>query len=247
MQEKYSDEQIKVDIVRMIVNKSRKYSLIILVNGHSQAGKTTFIRHIANRIVQIKKYGRFDHRDPENTWHEWDERRLTATNAYEFVDIWDKYDNEVLTLAEAGESLNYLEWFSVMAKVFASTTRTQGLKRNVCFLDTVMSTDIQKHNKENIDFRIWVVKRYDESRTAIVRNRWVEIDYLKDKWRLRWLPDWILQYSWKELQQAKVYTDWIASGLKNETMQRNKMLVGIYNPNRPISDRNMPEWVRNLL
>jgi hypothetical protein len=244
---KFTDEEIPVDILRMIINKSRKYSIIVLVNGHSQVGKTTFIRHVANRIMQIKRFGRLNPYDIDNTWNEWDEKKYTATNAYEFVKIWDENENAVLTLAEAGESLNYLEWFSVMAKVFASTTRTQGLKKNICLLDTVMSTDIQKHNKENIDFRIWVYKRYDFQRRCITRNYWVEIDYAKDKWRLRWLPNWDFQYSIEELLLSKKYTDWVASDLKSKIADKNKMMVGIYNPNKPISEKNMPEWVRNLL
>lgn len=221
----FEEYEIPIDILRMIVNKSRKYSLIILVNGHSQVGKTTFIYHIANRIKQIKK-GQLNQYDKKNTWREWDAKKFTSTNAYEFVDLWDKYNNEVITLAEASVSLNYLEWFSTMAKVFASTTRVQGLKRNICFLDTVMSTDIQKHNKENVDFRVWVFKRIDRYRICSTRNYWVEIDYAKDKWRLRWLPNWNIQYSKRELDIAKDYTNWIAE-FKEDIMERNKQMVGL--------------------
>jgi len=235
---KFTDEEIPIDILRMIINKSRKYSIIALINGHSQVGKTTFIRHMANRIMQIKRFGRLNPYDPDNAWNEWDEKKYTATNAYEFVKIWDENDNSVLTLAEAGESLNYLEWFSVMAKVFASTTRTQGLKRNICFLDTCMSTDIQKHNKENIDFRIWVYKRYDYWRRCITRNYWVEIDYAKDKWRLRWLPNWDFQYSEEELLLSKNYTDWVAKDLKSAIAEKNKRLVGIL----PLQPQIPHEW-----
>jgi len=243
---KYTEQELPVDILRMIINKGRKYSLIILVNGHSQSGKTTWIWHIANRIKQIRM-GRLNQWDKRNTWKEWDAKKFTTTNAHDFVKIWDENNNEVMTLSEAGESLHYLEWFGVMARVFASTTRTQGLKRNICFLDTIMSTDIQKHNKENIDFRVWIAKRYDETRTCITRNGWVEIDYLRDRWRLRWLPSWIINYSKQELELAKEYTSWIAGTLKRDIALKNRELVGIFNPNRPITDRNMPEWVRQML
>jgi tRNA A37 threonylcarbamoyladenosine biosynthesis protein TsaE len=247
IRERFTEQEIPVDILRMIINKSRRYSVIILVNGHSQSGKTTFIKHIADRITQIKKYNRLSPHDEENTWKEWNAYKMTATNAYEFVDIWDKYNNEVMTLAECSETLNYLEWWSTMGKVFNSTTTTQGLKRNICFLDTVMSTDIMKHAKEKIDFRIWTAKRYDETRTCITRNGWVEIDYLKDRWRLRWLPNWVVNYSWSELNISRAYTDWIAKGLKADIVNRNKELVGIWNPNRPISERNMPNYIRNAI
>jgi hypothetical protein len=225
LRDKFTDKEIQIDILRMIVNRSRKYSVMILVNGHSQVGKTTFINHIANRIKQIQA-GQLNQWNKKNTWREWDGKKFTAHNAYEFVDLWSRYNGEVLTLAESGESLNYLEWFSVMARVFSSTTRTQGLKRNICFLDTVMSTDIQKHNKENLDMRIWVAKRYDETRTCITRNYWVEIDYAKDKWRLRWLPNWIIHYSKRELDIAKDYTDWIAE-FKEDISEKNRALVGL--------------------
>ena len=249
MLDKITDGQVPIDILRMVVNKSRKYSVIILWNGHSQSGKTTGKWYFANRILQIKK-GQFSCYDKRNTWHEWDGKRYSATNAYEFVDLWDKNEDAVITLEESGESLNYLEWYSVMAKVFASTTRTQGLKRNICILDTVMSTDIQKHNKENIDFRMWTYKRYDETRTSIVRCGWVEIDYLKDRWRLRWLPNWIIHYTPKMLTIAKNYTNNLAIGLKKDIMEKNKRMVGlaplktVYNPNKPLTERNCPEWMK---
>jgi hypothetical protein len=223
---KFTEEEIPVDILRMHVNRSRKFSLNTLVNGHSQIGKTTWIDYMANRIIQCRQ-GKLYLDDPRITWHEWNAKKFTATNAYDFVELWDKYDNAVLTLAEAGESLNYLEWYSIMAKVFASTTRTQGLKRNICFLDTVMSTDIQKHNKENIDFRIWVFKRIDPLRIAATKNYWVEINYAKDKWRLRWLPNWEITYTNRFLIIAKEYTNWVAGGFKKDIANKNKRLVGM--------------------
>jgi hypothetical protein len=238
---KFDDKQINVDILRLIMNKARKYSLNILINGHSQSGKSTFLFHIANRIKQIQ----LGIKKP--TWKEWDWKEFTSTTPRNFVRLWDENSNEVIALEEAGEQLNYLEWFSTMAKVFSSTTRTQGLKHNICFMITPMSTDLQKHNKENIDFRIWVAKRYDETRIAIIKNRWVEIDYLKDKWRLRWLPDWIVRYPIIELEAAKEYTDFLAGGMKVNIMNKNKELTGIYNPNKLMTEKNCPDWVRDLL
>lgn len=247
---KYTEEEIPVDILRMMINKSRKYSIVILVNGHGQVGKTTFIRHIANRIMQIKKHKRLNPYDPDNTWNEWDDRKFTATNAYEFVKIWNENNDAVLTLAEASETLNYLDWYSIMGKVFDSTTTTQGLKRNICFLDTCFSMDLMKHAREKIDFRIWVYKRYDYFRKCITRNYWVEINYAKDKWRLRWLPNWEFQYEERELLLANRYTNWIAEfkeGVSKRNLELAMQSVGIYNPNKPITEKNMPKYFRQIL
>jgi len=187
--------------------------------------------------------------DPDNTWNEWDEKKYTATNAYEFVKIWNENNDAVLTLAECSETLNYLEWFTVMAKVFNSTTTTQGLKKNICFLDTVLSTDIMKHAKEKIDFRIWVKFRNDFYRICGTDSYWVEIQYAKDKWRLRWVGYWNYQYEKRELLLANNYTNWIAE-FKEDVSERNLELamqsVGIYNPKKPISNKNMPDWVRKI-
>lgn len=224
---RFSEEEIPVDILKAIVNKSRRYSLIILVTGHSQSGKTSFVWHTANRIMQIKKYGRLNPNDPRNTWKEWDAYNLTATNAKEFVKIWNNNDNSVLTLAECSETLYYMDWMSTMARVFNSTTTTQGLKKNICFLDTVMSTDIMKHAKEKIDFRIWTYRRLDWLKKEIVRSGFILIDFLRDRWKLIPYNTWEVEYSEKEMPLMKAYTNWIAETLKSNTAILNEERVGL--------------------
>lgn len=252
MRRKFTEEEIPIDILRMIVNKARKYSLIILVNGHGQVGKTTFIRHLCCRIEQIRR-GILDPSDPRITWREWDDKKFTATNAQDFVRLWNNYNNAVMTLAEASTSLYYLDWMNVMAKVFNSTTTVLGKQRNICFLDTVMSTEIMKKAKEKVDFRIWVAKRYDAARISIAKNYWIEINYAKDKWRLRWLPDWVVQYTPRELCIAKEYTDWISATLKDDEARLNEERVGLapkrnrYDPSKPYSKNNLEDWMVDLL
>jgi len=223
---KYTEEEIPIDILRMIVNKSRKYSIIILVTGHGQVGKTTFINHLANRIIQIRR-GMINPQDPRITWNEWDSKRYSATNAQEFVGLWNNSDNAVMTLSEASTTLYYMDWMNVMGRVFNSTTTVLGLKKNICILDTVMATEIMKKAKEKVDFRIWVAKRFDEAMLSIVRNYWVEIDYAKDKWRLRWLPNWDVYYTPRELAIYNKYTTWVAETLKKNEALLNEQRVGL--------------------
>ena len=240
--QRYTREMINVDILRMILNKSLIYSLIVLINGHGQAGKTTFDWFLGNRFTQIRNGIPLR----KATWQEWNWKENTMRTAKEFVKRWDECNGEYLALEEAGETLNYLDWFSTMARVFASTTRTQGLKRNVCALITPHSSDIQKHNKENIDFKIWVRKRVDKIRLAVIVPRYIKIDYLKDKWKLGFIRNWNVFYTPKMLAEAKKYTDWLKEW-KSDIADKNMELVGLYNPNRPITTSNMPEWVEKLL
>ena len=236
---RYNEEQIPIDILRMICNRSKIFSVIILINGHGQVGKSTFVHYLANRILQIR------YKQP-NKWNLWNWQKFSSTNAQDFVRLWNENNDKIINLSEAGEQLNYLEWFSIMAKVFASTTRTQGMKHNICILDTPMSTDVQKHNKENIDFKIWVAKRYDSIRMALIKPRFIRIDYLQDKWKLGYIHDWLPIYPLEALAEAKKFTNWLLL-FKEDIAQRNLMLVGIYNPNKPISEKNMPDWVVNAL
>lgn len=224
---KFSEEEIPIDLLQMIVNKSRKYSLIILVNGHGQVGKSTFIYYLANRIMQIKRYGRLEANDPRNTWREWNAYTHSADNAKDFVRIWSENTEDVCVLQECSETLNRYEWWNVMGRVFNSTHTTQGLYHNISILDTVMSTDIMKTAKEKIDFRVAVVKRIDQMRLAKIKNYWVEIDYAKDKWRLRWMHPWDIFYSWRFLLEAQKYTKWLETDLKQRVMLENKMKVGL--------------------
>lgn len=243
---KISQEELPVDILRAPVNKSRNYSLIILVTGHGQVGKTTAIWYIANRIMQIRK-GILNPNDPRCTWREWDAKNLTAMNARDFVKLWNNNHDAVLTLAEASTTLYYMDWMSVMSRVFNSTTTTQGLKHNICFLDTVMATELMQKARDKVDYRIEIHKRIDFLRKAEVRSGYVLVDYLRDRWKLIPYNQWDITYSLRQLLMSKEYTDWIAGTMKQEEAQRNEERVGIFNPNKPISEKNMPVWLKDFL
>jgi len=239
---KLNASQCPIDILRLIYNRWQTLSIIILVNGHGQIGKSTFIDWCANRLLQLK------HKIPlkKATWKEWDWKKYTSVNPKQFVQLWDSSDGQVLALEEAGEQMNYLEFWGIMSRVFSSTTRTQGLKKNVCFLVTPFSKDITKYNREHIDFRIWVMKREDKLRYCKVRPRYIKIDYLKDKYRLGWLRDWHIFYPPRFLMEACKFTENLKS-FKCQISAKNKQLVGIYDPSKPMTTKNMPDYVRDLL
>lgn len=237
-----NERQIPIDILRLIYNRGLILSLIILIVGHGQIGKSTFQFYLGNRIRQIEKGIPIK----EATWQEWNARKFTSITPEGFVNLWDSYEGETIALEEAGEQMNYLEWFGVMGRVFSSTTRTQGLKRNKCLMITPHAVDILKHNRECIDFKIWVKIRDDMRRIAVVRPRYVKIDYLKDKYKLGWLRDWSILYTPRFLSESKKYTDWLKI-YKEKIAKKNADLTSGYNPKKPMTERNCPEWVRKAL
>jgi len=160
------------------------------------------------------------------TWNEWDWKKFVSTEPSDFVRLWDENECEVLALEEAGEQMNYLEWYGIMSRVFSSTTRTQGKNRNICFLVTPRSKDITKNNRESVDFRLWVRYRNDYKRNCKVRPRYIKIDYLKDKYSLGFIKDFTCQYTKKFLEKANVFTEFL-KGYKADISEKNKRLVGL--------------------
>jgi hypothetical protein len=243
---RYTDYEIPIDALRVIINKSLILPLIILINGHSQIGKSLFLFHLANRIKQIllgipKGF---------ETWKEWDWKKYCTTTPKQFVKTYDESNNQIIALEEAGEQLNFYEWFSIMNQVFSTISRTQGVKRNICMLITPFANDLQKQQKRKIDFVLWVAKKWEHKRMARVVPRYVKVDYLslkEDNYSLRYIKNWTIRYQREELRLSNHYTDWLRYTLKSEVMDDIKEKVGIYNPNRPISEKNMPDWVKKLL
>ena len=229
-------EDCEVDILRSMFNRANKYSIITLVGGHSQSGKTTLVWYLCNRICQLRKYGyrALNPFDKINKWNEWDGFKFSAITPQDFVRIWNNNENAVLTLSEASTSLYYMDWMQVMARVFNSTTTTQGLKHNICFLDTVMESELMQKARDKIDYRIEVHKRDDYNKRANIRSGWSLIDYLGMKWMLIRYNTWILQYNSEILLKSKKYTDWIAETIKRKEAELNEQRVGLRSTEKEI-------------
>ena len=250
-----NQDDLEVDILRSPFNRSNKYSLNIFVGGHSQAGKTTLIWYMCNRIMQLRKYG-FKAINPLascNTWREWNGYKNSATNPQEFVSLWNNNKDGVITLTEASTQLYYMDWMNIMSRVFNSTTTVLGKQHIICFIDTCMESEIFKKARDKIDYRIEVHYRDDKNLRANVRSGFTLIDYLGMKWMLIRNNSWIVQYTKKMLHIARQYTDWIEKTVKDREAELNEQRVGLrpyikpYNPTKPISDNNIPEWVREQL
>lgn len=244
-----------VDIIRSPFNRSNKFSLIILIGGHGQVGKTTFEFYMANRFCQLRKYG-YKALNPEakcNTWDEWDAYNNTALNPQDFVRLWNNNTDSVLALAEASTQLYYMDWMMVMGRVFNSTTTVLGKQRNICLMDTVMEAELMKKARHKIDYRVEVHSRNDITRTAEIRSGWSLIDYLGMKWMLIRNNTFIVKYPIRMLLKAQEYTNWISETIKEDEMRENERRVGLttgykeYNPNKPMTLENCPDHIRKAI
>lgn len=222
-------EDCEVDILRDPFNKSNKISVNIFVGGHSRMGKTTLIWYMANRIMQLRKYGykALDPFAPCNTYREWDGKVNSATNAQDFVKLWNKRKGGVITLSEASTSMYYLDWMSVMGRVFNSSTTVLGKQQIICFIDTCLESEIMKKSRDKIDYRIEVHSRNDRDMTAEIRSAVTYIDYIGMKWMPIRNNTWWVQYNKKILALSKEYTDWIEQTVKAQEERLNEQRVGI--------------------
>lgn len=226
-------EDCEVDIIREIWNRSLKYSVIVLLGGHSQSGKTTLEWYLNNRFCQFDRYG-YRALDPFAsclTWTEWDWKKNTALNAQDFVRLWNNNMQGRLALAEVSTQLYYMDYMNIMGRVFNSTTTVLGKQKNICLLDTVMESELMKKARDKLDFRIEVHYRDDANKRAVIRSGKTYIDYLGMKWMLIRFNEWVLQYTPRMLMHAKRYTDWISETLKKDEMEENERRVGLREPN----------------
>lgn len=251
-----SQDDLEVDILRSPFNRSNKYSLNIFVGGHSQAGKTTLIWYMANRIMQLRKYG-FKALDPMakcNTWKEWNGYKNSAITPQDFVKLWNNNKSGVITLSEASTNLYYLDWMNIMGRVFNSSTTVLGRQHIICFIDTCMESELMKKARDKMDYRVELHYRDDKNLRANVRSGWTLIDYLGMKWKLIRNNSWNVQYTKKMLLISKKYTDWVERNVKDKEAELNEQRVGLkpyhkpYDPTKPYGrNNNVEKWVREQL
>jgi hypothetical protein len=239
---RFDEYSIPIDALRLIVNRSEHLPVIILINGHGQMGKSTFLFHLANRIMQIKKYGN-EWRKHKNEWNLWNWQRNCTRTPQQFVEVLDKSEGEILALEEASHQMPIYEWWGVMGTIFSDASNTQGVRFNISILITPQANDLQKQHKRKFDFVLWVAKKWKETKCARVVPRWVKINYLtlkEDNCQLRYIHNWDIHYTDLELLLSSNYTNWLENYKRGSIMDDMKAKVGIYNPNKPISKKNMP-------
>lgn len=217
-----NERQCKNDLLRLLYNRGLIYSLNVFVIGKGQAGKSTGVYYLANRLKQIQR----GISRKQATWKEWEYEKFTTTTPQRFVELWDTYENEILVLEEAGEQMNYLEWYGVMARVFSSTTATQGMKKNICFIITPFFDDIVKHARSRMDLVLVFHHRNDSRKSVVVTPRHCRLNWNNFKAEFKPMKNMILQYNSKFIKASRDYTEWL-KGFKQDISDKNKELVGL--------------------
>ncbi len=234
-------EEIPNDFIRLIYNRGLIYSLNIFFVGKGQVGKSTAVFYLSNRLKQIK----MGVSKKNATWKEWDWKKFTCTDVNTFVDLWEECNNEIISMEEVAETMYYLDWHNKMSRVFSSTTATQGMKRNTCFLITPYFNDLVKNAKSKIDFAGLFHRRDDTSMTVKLIPKYTRINYNTFLPELRRIRNITFKYSKKFLKESNKYTDWLKK-YKDKVRQKNKELIHGYNSEKPISIKNMPSYVKKF-
>lgn len=218
------DQEIKTDFIRLIYNRNLIYSLNIFVIGKGQSGKSTWVFYMANVLKAIQKGIPLE----KMTWTEWDYKRFTTTTPQKFVELWDTYENEVLSMEEAGEQMNLYDWLGIMNRVFSSTTSTQGMKKNICFLITPYFDDMSKHARGRLDFVVIIHHRDDHNKRVIATPRYTRLNWNSFKYDIKPIQDMHMRYGGLKgfFEKAKEYTDWLKE-YKKEISDKNKEKVGL--------------------
>lgn len=219
------EKHIKNDFLRLLYNRGLIYSLNVFVIGKGQTGKSSFIFYCANVLKAIQKHGR---QIPmkDMTWDYWEYKKFTTTTPQRFVQLWDQYENEILALEEAGEQMNIYDWLGTMNRVFASTTSTQGMKKNLCFLITPYFDDITKHAKGRLDYVVILHHRDDVNKRVIATPRYTRLNWKSFKYDIWNIKDMDMRYDENFLKKANEFTDWLKE-YKADIMDDMKKKVGL--------------------
>jgi hypothetical protein len=252
---KYNEEQIPIDILRKLVNRTLFKGLpsMVLINGEGQGGKSTAVFHIANRLEQILKYGN-NWRKHENEWNLWDYNKYCTTDLEQLVNTYESSFSETIVLEEAADQgLDTTSYFEMFSQAFAKISRTQGFHLNRVFLITPFAADLLKIHKRKINFLLWVKFKDVVNRRAVIGIRKVAVNHMtldEKNIKCKWRRDYEISYTKAELEKATEYTNWL-KGFKRDIMQNIKNDVKNrkenYNPNKKMSESNCPQWVREQL
>lgn len=239
-----NEQQIKNDFIRLIYNRSLIYSLNVFVIGKGQTGKSSWIFYIANTLKAVQKYGR---QIPmkDMTWEEWDYKRFTTTTPQRFVELWDQNQNEILALEEAGEQMNLYDWLGTMNRVFSSTTSTQGMKHNVCFLITPYFDDITKHAKGRLDYVVILHHRNDARKSVVATPRYTRLNWKSFKYDIMNIKDIYMKYDNNFLAKASEFTDWLKE-YKKDIMEDMKEKVGLKPKLKIKFDRKQGDLIKTI-
>lgn len=203
-----------------ILNKIEKFTLVVLIQGYMQTGKSTFAYFLLNNLSMLKFK------------EKWDYKKYCARNLKEFIDMIDKYNNKLLVYEECSKDINIARWYNDLNLFFNIIMQTQAYKHNLVVLVFPHSASISKQQKYFINLGIEIVERIDTEDLKAVRFK--PTIYKRNFWRLddndlryKWWSMGFIKYSkYPEiLDEAREYTKWLEDTLKKDTMKDIKRRI----------------------
>lgn len=202
-----------------LLNNIRKYTLLVLIQGPMQSGKSTFCHWLVSRLHR-KKYGT-----------EWDYKKYCARNLEEFIDIVDRSNNQFIVYEEASKDITIQRHWNDMNLFFNIVMQTQAYKHNLIFLVFPHSASISKQQRYFVNLGIEIIQKVDQPllkatifKPTLYKRRFYKLDN-NDLYYKYWCNRAHVVYSKKELTRSREYTKWIENTLKKDVMTdiKNRM------------------------
>ena len=199
-----------------ILNKIKQFTLVVLVQGEMQMGKSTFVRYLMENLSKLK----FN--------KSWNYKEFCARNFEEFVRLVDKYDNQLIVFEEASKDISVDKWFNDLNFFFNIILQTQAYKHNLYIIVFPWSLGVSKRQRRFIKLGIEVIEKNEEYKWVLLKPT----IYSRTYWRLDdddiqyYFPRFFdIKYSENDLKMCKEYTDWLIETLKKETMKDIKKQI----------------------
>lgn len=228
-----------------LINSMKKFTMIIIVQGYIQTGKSTFTYWLANQIHK-KVYGT-----------EWPYKKYCARNLKEFVHILNESQNQIIVYEESTHELNIQRHWSDKNLFFNIIAQTQGYKHNLIFLVFPHSASISKQQRYFINVGIEILKKIDQPnlhatifKPTIYKRRFYKLDD-NDLYYKYWCHQAFVKYDKQDLAKSQEYTKWLEETLKKDVMKdilkKLDALEQNYDSTKPMTMKNCPDFVRKQL
>lgn len=194
-----------------ILNKLKNFTLVMLIQGYMQMGKSTLAWYLMNNLSRLRGEG------------DWDYKKYCARNLNEFIDMIDRYENKLLVYEECSKDISINKWYDDLNHFFNIIMQTQAYKHNLVCLVFPHVASISNRQRYFIQLGLEIVERIDtpDCKATLFRPTL----YKRNFWRLddndliyKWWGSSFVKYSEKDLLLASDYTNWLIGTLKKDVM-----------------------------
>lgn len=186
-----------------ILARIAKFTLLMLVQGEPQMGKSLFTWYLLNNL-SIYKF-----KEP------WDYKKYCARNLVEFARMLKQYDNKLIVWEESAKDISIDELYSKFNHFFNILMQTQGYKHNLIAIVFPASMQVSKRQRYFIKLGVEIIDKIDEEgchatkyKPTIYKRDFSKLDEddLHRKW---WKGRHWVKYSDEDLAQGREYTKWL--------------------------------------